>query len=232
MTEQLIEERADLETGTAVEGPIRVSWAPVPKVNLLPIEIIEGRRFRRTQLLLGAAVLGSVLIAGGGTFWAQQGINDANDQLLRSQSGVSALQTEEARYAAVPQVIAQVDAATADRTLAMSRDVLWYRYLDDLDGARPTGLQLSAITVTMNAAGASLASADPLTPTGIGLITVTGTTDQYSKISSWLEALNKITGFSKSSLTSAITTSGSIMFNSGAVVDSDALSSRYEKKAG
>jgi hypothetical protein len=69
MTDQLTEEYAGTELAAepGPPAPIRIPWAPVPKVNLLPIEIVEKRRFRRTQVLLGLAVLGVVLLAGVGT---------------------------------------------------------------------------------------------------------------------------------------------------------------------
>ncbi len=232
MSEQLTEEPAEIAIGQP--SPIRVSWAPIPRVNLLPLEIIEGRTFRRTKVVLGAVVVGTLLIAGGATFLAERSVSHANDQLAASDAKVSVLQTQEKRYAAVPEVIAQVEAANTARTLAMGTDVLWYRYLTNLDDARPEGLELNSIALTMNGAALtqSSASANPLAPNGVGTITVGGKADRYSEISSWLEAVNKITGFSASALTGASDTDSGLTFNSSAVVDSDALSGRYEKKAG
>jgi Tfp pilus assembly protein PilN len=232
MTEQVTEEQAEIAVPTA-PGPIRIAWAMIPQVNLLPIEILEGRRFRRTQVILGTAVIGSLLVGGAGTFLAQRSINDANDQLTTSHARVTSLQQEQTRYVAVPQVIAQVNSAKAARTLAMATDVLWYRYLDDIDGARPAGLVLNSITVTLNSPSAGPAgSSNPLSSAGIGSIAVSGAASRYAQVSSWLEAVNKITGFSSSSLGSAAKVDPDVTFNSSAIVDSDALSGRYEKDAG
>lgn len=234
MTEQLTEDQVDVAPEEAPQGPIRVAWAPVPKVNLLPIEILEGRRFRRTQALLGGAVLGAVLLAAGGTFWAQQGINDANDELTSSQARVSSLTAEQARYATVPQVIAEVEAANTARTLAMGTDVLWYRYLNEVDGARPNGLKINSLTFTLNGSSTVPGSfTDPLTPNGTGTLSVQGTADQYDEVATWMESLNKITGLSAAKLTNASKDeTGVVTFGSGGVLDSDALSGRYDKKAG
>jgi Tfp pilus assembly protein PilN len=242
MTEQLTADYSGSATEPVAVAPVRVAWAPVPKVNLLPMEIVEGRRFRRTQLILGGTVAATVLVGVAGVLWAQSGISDANDRLTSAQSTVSTLQAQQVKYAAAPKVIAQVEAAEAAQVLAMGADVLWYRYLNDLDGARPEGVELNALTVALNVGGGSAGSGapggDPLIPTGIGTITTAGTAERYDQVSSWLLAINKLTGFSASSLTSAAQAvgtangPGAVTFTSGAVVDSDALSGRYLRKAG
>ena len=233
MTEQLTEDYIEAAPEETVEGPVRVAWAMVPKVNLLPIEILEGRRFRRTQALLGGAVLGAVLIAAGGTFWAQQGINDAQDDLTAAQGRVSSLQAEQAKYAAVPKTIAEVDAADSARTLAMGTDVLWYRYLNQIQDATPAGITLNGITVSMTGStGTPTAATDPLSNTGIGTVTLNGTADQYDEVSNFLEAADGITGFTSPTLASASKQQEKIVFGSAAVIDTNALSGRYDKKAG
>jgi Tfp pilus assembly protein PilN len=231
MTEQLTEELGENEKQPVLPGPIRIPWAMVPRVNLLPVEILEVRQFRRTKIYLGVGVASALLVAGAGVFWAQQGVHQANDQLFESQTRVAALQADQARYAAVPQIVAQLDAATAARALAMGNDVLWYRYLNDVDGARPADIELNTLTFTLNT-GASAAATDPLSAPGLGTIAMAGTAKRYDQVSSWLEALNKITGFSSSSLTSASKIKDVVTFGSGAVITSDALSGRYDKKAG
>jgi Tfp pilus assembly protein PilN len=220
------------EANPVEAGPIRVAWASVPKVNLLPVEIMEARRFRRTQALLGVGVIAAVLLGGAGTVWAQQGINDANDQLTAAQSRVTGLQAQQVKYATAPLVIAQVEAANAARTLAMGQDVLWYRYLSEVSDALPTGVGLTQLgMITTGTESAPGAAPDALTPGGIGTLQMSGTAGQYKQVASWLEALNKITGFSAASLTSATYADGVVIFTATAVVDPDALSRRYQKEA-
>ena len=78
MTEQLTEPYAEVqeEVPTGPPAPVRISWAPIARVNLLPIEIIESRRFRRTQLALAGTVVGALVLAGAGTFLAQRSVAD------------------------------------------------------------------------------------------------------------------------------------------------------------
>jgi Tfp pilus assembly protein PilN len=232
MTEQLTEKPGEATAEPAAPGPTRVAWAMVPRVNLLPVEIMEGRQFRRTKVLLGAGVLSTLLIAGAGMLWAQQDVADANDQLSVAQAKVTALNAQKARYAEVPKVLAELDAARTARTLAMGSDVLWYRYLNDLDGARPTGVVLSAFTLTLVKTDAVASPpSDPLSSHGVGTLAVSGSAATYQQVASWLEALDKISGLSSSFLSNVTKVSDlRVTFGSGAVINSDAFSHRYDKK--
>jgi hypothetical protein len=240
MTEQLTEPAQDAAMFPA--GPVRVSWAPIPMVNLMPLEVLEKRRFRRTRFALAGAVFVSVVLGVLGMLSAQRSVSDANDELAAAQSHVTALQMQAAKYAAVPKVTDELTAATAARTLAMGRDVLWYQYLNDLDGARPAGVQLTGLQATLNAqaavgsTSAGGGTTNPLASAGLGTVNINAEADQYDEISTWLESISKIVGLSSSALTSA-SNSGTVAvpnltFISSAVIDSDALSDRYTKKAG
>lgn len=230
MTDQLAEDGTGTEV-KAARGPIRVPWAPVAKVNLLPVEIIEGRRFRRAQLMLGGTVIGVLGIAVGGVLLAQRQVEQANEELLVSQARVTALQAEEARYAAVPRVIAQVDAAVAARSLAMGTDVLWYRYLSDIDGAQPRGVTLTSVTLTLGETAGG-AVGEILSVAGPGTMTIQGTAEKYSQVAAWLEASDKVDGFASPKLTDAADSGEIVTFSSTAVITTDALSGRYNKKDG
>jgi Tfp pilus assembly protein PilN len=238
MTEQLMEETAeDLELAS---GPIPVSWATVPRVNLLPVAIVQGRRFKRTQRMLGLIVLTGVVAAGAGVFVAQRDVSTANDELSAAQSQVSVLTTQAAKYAAVPTVLAKVQAAQKARTSVMGTDVLWYRFLSDLDGALPAGVTQDSVTLTLSQASGSTTTpaatgAGPLTVSGLGILTVTGEAPEYPAISAWLDSLDAVTGVASPSLTSATKSDSSsggttIKYSVTAVITEAALSHRYDKE--
>ena len=131
MTEQLTEQPPTEQDAPApVSGPVRVSWATVPRVNLLPLEILQRRRLRRTKTLLGIMVFAGIVIAAAGVFLAQREVNNARDDLTVAQSQVTVLNADAAKYSAVPAVVAQVEAASAARTDVMSRDIPWYQFME------------------------------------------------------------------------------------------------------
>ncbi len=236
MTEQLTEPLPQEQDAPAQPaGPTRVSWATVPRVNLLPVTIIEGRRLRRTKQLLGLMVFVGVLIAGAGTYLAQREVSAAKADLSTAQSQVVALQSEVSKYSAVPAVVSQVEAAQAARTEVMGQDVLWYQFMTDLAGALPAGVTQDSITVSLAPkTQTSAPGATALNPAGVGTLTISGNAQVYQEISAWLDALSKVNGVSSPALTSAAKSvdngASVVKYSITAVVSDAAFSHRYDKE--
>lgn len=231
----------------------RVEWAPVPKVNLLPPETLDARRFRKTQRLLVVLVAAVVLLLAGATFWSQLGVDDARASLEATQSRTTLLRAQEARYAEVPALLAQVETARSAREQAMARDVLWYRFLSDVALSVPAGVWLDGVSVQLlrdgggSLAGASTggapAKADVLSPDGIGQVSFTGKANTMPDVAAWLDAVGEITGVDASTLKTATRTddgaaAGSaeerapLTFTTTVTVTEKALSHRFDRKAG
>jgi Tfp pilus assembly protein PilN len=237
MTEQLTEQLPDEQQPPAPTGPVRVPWATVPRVNLLPLEIVQGRRFRRTKQWLGVLVFAGVVVAAAGTYLAQREVAHERGELTVAQSQVTTLQSQAVKYSAVPAVVAQVDAASSARADVMGQDVLWYQFMSDLEGALPPGVSQDAITVTLTpktAASTGPAAASPLAAGGVGTLTVTGDAEQYQEVSSWLDALAKVHGLSSPALTNATKSQDAgattVTYSISAVVTDAAFSHRYDKE--
>jgi hypothetical protein len=208
----------------------RVEWAPVPKVNLLPPEILQARRLAGLKRLLGGAVAAVVLVCIGATVWAQAGASSAQDELDSAQARGTALRAEQARYAAVPKVLNLIQAANAARERAMSQDVLWYGFMSDLAVTTPKGITLNGLQVALDK---PTVNTDPLVPTGLGTVTFTGTAKQVPDVAAWLDAVSRIHGVDGSSLQSVTRDDGdgSLKFTTSVTVTSKALTHRYDRKA-
>lgn len=213
----------------------RVEWAPVPKVNLLPPEIVEGRQFARRQKVLAAAVLATVVAAGGVTYYFQTQVDAARDELALEQTRTSTLNAEKAKYDEVPRVLAQVEAAMAARETAMSTDVPWYKFMNDLALSTPASVWLDNITVSVpaGASGGSGSAGDPLAPVGVGTINVTGAASTFPVVAAWLEGLDQVSGVEGTAISSATSTKDkpTVDFNSSGSITPEALSHRYDRKA-
>jgi Tfp pilus assembly protein PilN len=214
----------------------RVDWAPVPKVNLLPREILQGRRLARVKRALGAGVGVTLVLCAAATGWAMAAASSAQEDYDAAQSRGAILKTEQARYAAVPKVLGLIQAAGTARERAMSTDVLWYGFLSDLAVTTPKGVTLSGMQVALDAPAAS---SDPLVPAGIGSVTFTGTAQHFPDVAAWLDAVGTVHGLDGSSLqsatragTEAAQAAGSgVNFSSTITVTSKALTHRYDRKA-
>lgn len=214
----------------------------IPRVNLLPPEIHEARRLRRTQGLLAGGVVVVLLGAGGVYLLSQQRADAAAQDLAVAQARTVALQAEQAQYAEVPRVLGEVERAELARQTAMSTDVLWYRYLNDLALTYPAQVWLENLTATVDApgtvGGAAVASgpgANPLATPGVGTITFTGKALEHSDVASWLDVLGGTTGYADAYFSNSQKGESDgvevVDFASSAVVTGDALSHRFDRKA-
>lgn len=214
----------------------------VPRVNLLPPEILQTRKFRRTQKVLGASVVGVAVAVGGLYVLANNSANAAAEELAVAQAETSRLKTEEAKYAEVPRIIAEVDAAKDARGQALATNVAWYRYLNDLALTYPDEVWLENFTATVAAAGGTtgaapvpVAGSNPLATPGIGTVTFTGKALEHSDVASWLDVLAGTEGFADAYFTNStreqIDGTDVVNFTSQVVVTGDALWDRYESEA-
>lgn len=231
----------DMTKGDAV--PDLVAAGPVAppamaRVNLLPPEITAARALRRTQGVLAGCVL--LVAAGitGGFVLALQQAGTAAEGLAAEQARTTALTEQQAGYAQVPLVLAQVEAAETARSTAMGSEVLWHRYLEQIALTYPPGVWLGDVTasVAAPAAGAATAAtADPLATPGIGSVTFTGASTTMPDVAAWLDVLNATPGFTSASLTSATRSERDarvvVDFTTAVVVTDAALSHRYDRKA-
>jgi Tfp pilus assembly protein PilN len=216
-------------------GTTRVDWATVPRVNLLPLEFLDARRFRRVQVGLGVAVLSVAVLLGVATVWAQTRVSAAADILALTQNENLTLQRQQQRYAEVPKVKAELEAARTARERALGSDVLWYRFLTDLAVNTPEGTVLSSVTIVTTGTTADTAGTAPLIPAGLGTVTVQGEANRFVDVAAWLDAAGRVNGLAGTRLSAAARDSGSatvkINYSGTAVITSAALSHRYDRKA-
>ncbi|GAB4067624.1 hypothetical protein GCM10028777_24180 [Angustibacter speluncae] len=225
----------DMDKSAAVASTALSSGYAVPRVNLLPPEILAERRLRRTQLGLAAVVLAVTGLVAGGFVLSAASVAQAEDALADEQSVTNDLLAEQAKYSEVPKVIAEVEAAQAGRETAMSSDVLWFDYLSHLSASYPENVWVKDLTVTAAPASAT-AVPDPtgLVTPGIATISVSGTARSHDDVAAWLDVLDATPGFADATYSVAarndIETTALVDFSSTVTVTEDALSHRFESK--
>ena len=218
------------------------SVATLPRVNLLPPEIGEQRRFRKVQAGLGAGVLAAVGVVVAFTLLANAAVSDAQSDVDAATAKQAQLQEQRAQYAEVPLVYAQVEAAEAQLGQAMGKEVRWSYFLNDLSLKVPGKVWLTSMTVTQNVEDAAAAAvvAVPATgtylTTGIGTVTFQGNGYAHNDVAAWLDALAKQKGLTQAYFSNStkekIGTERAVTFTSQATVTEEALSKRYTQKAG
>ncbi len=205
----------------------------LPRVNLLPPEIAEKRAFFKLQVVMGAVVVGSVVLVGllyaqaaSSVSSAQAGLSDANNK------GVS-LQGQVAKYSDVTAQFDRAAAAQAQLTTAMGDEVRFSQLLNDLSLTVPNNVWLKNLTLTTG--GTATAAGTPGT-TGIGSLSATAVAFSHDDVAVWLEAIAGLKTYVNPYFTNS--TEGLlgkrkiVNFTSTATVTGAALSNRYTKPAG
>ena len=232
----------DTEPQVPSQAPaVRSDWASVPRVNLLPQEILEARRFRARSGCWPSPCWPWWRCSPAPPGTSSTQVAGAQDALAAEQQRTAELNAEQAKYAQVPRLLAQVTAARGAREQAMAGDVLWYRFLNDLATATPAGVSLESVAATLTPVvpgSASAATRVPLKPAGIGDIAVEGSASSFDRVSDWLDNLGEVSGLDSSTLSNASREAGiagsktAVSFSTGVTMTGDALSHRYEQKAG
>jgi Tfp pilus assembly protein PilN len=218
------------ETGAAV------SLDSLPRVNLLPPEIAESRRFRRIQLGLGGAVLGAVGIVALLYVSASSSVSSAQSTLDTASAQHTSLQAETAKYSQVTAVYGRAAAAQAMLTQAMGEEVRFSQFMNDLSLTVPESVWLKNVTFTQTAAAAVPAAATSLTTAGIGTVTFTGVGFSHDDVAVWLESLAGQKGYADPYFTNStealLGKRKTVNFTSTATLTPAAYSGRYTKPAG
>lgn len=218
--------------------------ATLPRVNLLPPEIGERRRLKKVQTGLGAGVAAAAVVVGALTLLAMAQVNSAQEDLEAKKARGAQLQSQQAQYAEVPLVFAQVEAASAQLGQAMGKEVRWSYFLNDLSLNVPGKVWLTSMTVTQDVDGAVVAAtANPTVPgggtyltPGLGTVTFQGKGYAHNDVAAWLNALTRQNGLTQPYFTSSaqeeIGSKSAVGFTSQATITEDALSGRFTEKAG
>lgn len=209
---------------------------PVARVDLLPPEVIAGRRFRTARGWMVLSVVGTVLLTGGVLWLAANDADNAAEELALEQARTTELNAEAAQYAAVPAILASVDRAEAALDTAMASDVEWYRYLSQMAVVAPEGVWFTSLTMTA-VAPTGAPGADPLAPVdAIGDVQTVGRGLTYGDVATWMDNLSSVSGYDHVLLSSTTRNAESgdepfVDFQVGAKVLPEAYSNRYVPEA-
>jgi hypothetical protein len=227
----------------STQTPVRIGTLPV--VNLLPPEFGERRRLRSLQIGLGAGVVASIAVVAALAIGATGQVSGAQSALDATKAEGASIQAQTAKYADVPAAIAKVDAAQLQRSAAMSQEIRWSFYLNDLSLRTPAGLWLTTVTAAQSSPDAAIAApvagaAATYPEPGIGTVTFEGKAYGHNDVATWLEALTHERGWTQAYFTNSaedailVGPGGDpiVTFTSQVTVTPDALSRRFDPKAG
>ena len=189
---------------TLTERDTSTLLAGLPRVNLLPPEIEEQRRFKRRA----ARPRRRRPRRGRCRRRARRSLPRTGEQRAgrprrRSRPPDAQLQARDGASTPTCRVVyAQVEAAEAQLAQAMGQEVRWSYFLNDLSLGMPGKVWLTSMTVTQNVdsrgcgCGPGATRRHSSTP-GIGTVTFEGKGYKHNDVAAWLDALAKQKGLTQ-----------------------------------
>jgi Tfp pilus assembly protein PilN len=216
-------------------GALRV--VPI-SANLLPTEVVEGRRSRRVRRVVVAALIGVLVLMGTWYGSARYQTSQAKQQLKEAQDTSARVESQQKKYQEVVSV--QEQSAQISKQLAdlMALDLRWSTVVNAVQNAAPTGVKLhglSAATSNSGANGGSAASDSALPQSGdkkIGDLTITGEGASKAGVAAYVDALARIDGVVDPLLSSAVEQRKTVQFTVQMGLTSKVLGGRFTTKTG
>jgi hypothetical protein len=220
---------------TPAENPLR----PVLiAADLLPQEILEGRRGRVVRRVVIAMFVFFVVGLGGWYGWETYQAGLARAELALVEDDVLRLQRQQTGYAEVVKARADSDAIRAQLEVLLARDLRWSRLLGTVDSLGTDGIRTDTITATLTepeSTPGGEAGQPPPAPTGdepIGTLVITGTGESAEQVAGYADALASATGVANPLLNSATPVSGNkVQFTLHFDITAKALGGRFTEGA-
>jgi hypothetical protein len=216
-------------------SPQRVVRVLTISANLLPDEIVAGRRARQARGLVLVALLVVVALLAGWFLYANHQVSLADNDLNDVTSQVTTLQHSQGKYQDV--VDTQNETATISKQLKslLGNDLPWSTLLSTLRSTgTASGVTVLGVIGTLDAANAggtttgTLPSASGVT--SIGTITLTGSGPDKPSIAKYVDNLGKLTMVANPYLTTATQAEANVTFSITLNITSKALCGRYGTK--
>lgn len=191
----------------AAEDPkpsLRPGWGFA--ANLTPPELVSSYRVRRLRerILLAVGVV-ALLVALGFAygFWQTR---QATSQLAAENARTATLNAQARQYMSVTQIQGNIDQVRSKLAGLLGNDVDVATLMGSIQAARPSGVAVSALTVTVGSgsngstagtSGAGAPTAGSLDTSGaahIGTIEIDGTGLRIDDVPAFVDALSKIPG--------------------------------------
>lgn len=167
-----------------------------PRVDLLPPEVAARRKGKALRKSLSVAVMVVIVLVGAGVvaaFWHAAG---SQAKLESAQTRTLDLLTDQAKYAEVLQVQAEVNTATAAREVGASTEVDWNDYLQKIRAILPADVVIETVSVISASPLVPFEQAKaPLQAQRVATLMIAVTSPSLPAVPRWLEALQALPGY-------------------------------------
>jgi Tfp pilus assembly protein PilN len=238
------------DAATPTGNPLR--FLPIA-ANLLPAEVLAGRRGRAVRRAVVSALVVFVVLLAAWYGVARLQTAVAGGDLRAAEQDAQAVQGQKAKFAQVTDVLSQSKTLQGQLAAVMAEDVTWSKLATDIQAARPAGVALSGLSGLLTSVagnpGASAGAASPAGTAGagtagstklpsatsdkiVGTLNIAGYGPTKASVAAYLLALEKVDGVANVTFAGARSDEDGWHFTVRLDVTSKALGDRYRATPG
>jgi hypothetical protein len=219
-------------------SPLRAARVLVIAANLLPEEIVDARRARRSRSWVLVALALVVLLLAGWYLRATYERSNATKELDDITAQTVTTQHNQNRFHEVVEVRSQTETLTKDLKTLLAGDLPYSTVLNTLSTTgKAAGVTIVGVTATLNssATGAAAAPAVVLpsesSAATIGTLIVTGSASDKPSVAAYADKLGALTTVANPYVTNVATSdTGVVTFSLVADITSAAVCGRFTAK--
>jgi hypothetical protein len=218
-------------------SPLRVARVLTIAANLLPEEIVDARRARRSRSWVLVALALVVLLLTGWYLRATYDRSKATDDLDDITAQTVATQRNQNRFREVVEVRSQTDTLTKELKTLLAGDLPYSTLLNTLrTTGKAAGVTIEGVTATLNSTTDGAAAAPVTLPSNsnaatVGTLLVTGSAPDKPSVAAYADKLDTLSMISNPYVTSVTTsTSNVVSFSLTADITSVAVCGRFTAK--
>lgn len=206
--------------------------------NLLPDEVVAGRRLRTLQRNIVLALAGLIVLLIGlyGIFWWQT--ENARSDLTDQHQRTTALKHHLGDYG--PLLAAQAQAASIGTTLStlMRTDLSWRDLINRLEKEAPPGVTVTGVagavldpTAGTSGSTSGLELLNDSGKTVVGTLTITGIAHDKRVLAGYVDNLGSVAAVTVPLPASVDGLKGNLTYSINALITADALGGRFSASA-
>jgi hypothetical protein len=187
---------SDVATRSKRQRSSGVAIGGVPRVDLLPTEVLVDRRERATvrRAWLGVVLVAIVMAVAIGAVSTHA--LAADSKLAATRAETDALTKQQLSYNQVRELQSQTSLLRAAQQVGGSTEINWGTYLGDLQSSLPSGVSITGVTIASSSPSQAFEQATgPLEGQRVGTITIDASSPTLPSVPAWLDAVKSLRGY-------------------------------------
>jgi hypothetical protein len=168
----------------------------LPRVDLLPTEVLVDRRQRASVRRAWLGVLVVAVAVGAATLLASASAIQSDGRLTEARQQTDSLLVQQQQYGDVRSVETQSDLLRAAQSVGGSTEIDWQSTLQRVQDSLPAGVSITGVQIdSATPMAAYEQAASPLQGRRVATLTIDAASPTLPSVPAWLDSVSKVPGY-------------------------------------